>query len=282
MLENKKIAFIGAGSMAEAMIAGFISNEMIPQDQVIATNKSNKERRKQLEEQYGIKTTASPEEAVATADIIILAMKPNHVEQSACEIREQVRKGQLIISVLAGTSTQYIESLFEKQVAVIRAMPNTSAKVNASATVISKGTYATADDIQIASFLFSAIGTVTVLDEKYMDVVTGISGSGPAYFYYFAEAMAEAAEKEGLEKEDAVELIYQTILGVGLRLKQSEKTPKELYEEVMSPGGTTEAAFQVFIEKGVKETFKQAIKAAIHRSREFGKEERVQKSAVER
>lgn len=274
MLKNKKIAFIGAGSMAEAIIAGLIRKEIIFPEQIIATNKSNKERLQYLEKTYGIETTSSQVEAVDVADIVILAMKPKHMEDSAVTIRKQIHEDQLVVSLLAGTSSSYIESLLEKEIAVIRTMPNTSAHVGESATVISKGTFALEEHVKIAATLFQAIGTVTVLEETDMDVVTGISGSGPAYFYYFTEAMEEVAQEAGLSPQDAKELICQTILGVAKRLIQTDKSPKELYEEVMSPGGTTEAAFHVLKENGVKESFKEAIQASIHRSSELGNDKK--------
>src|SRR5690606_38315009 len=140
----------------------------------------------------------------------------------------------------AGIPTEYIEDLIGFEAGVIRTMPNTSAKVGESATAISQGTYATDAHLKQDEMLFEAIGTVTVVVEEKLDAVTGLAGSGPAYFYYLIEAMEQAAMDAGLSEKEANELITQTVVGVGKRLQSTTKSPKQLYTEVMSPQGTTE------------------------------------------
>ena len=149
-------------------------------------------------------------------------------------------------------------------------MPNTSAKVGASATAISLGSYASSTDAKIAAALFRSIGTVTELAEEKMDAVTGIAGSGPAYLYYMVEAMENAGRQAGLHEDEAKELIIQTFFGAALRLQHTEKTSKELYKEIMSPAGTTEAAFEVLEQHHVQEHFTASIMRAIERSKELG------------
>ncbi|WP_240375106.1 pyrroline-5-carboxylate reductase [Bacillus piscicola] len=270
MLENKKIAFIGAGSMAESIFAGLITNKLVDAENIILTNKSNHDKLKNLEEQYNVKTTTSNEEAMNAADVVVLAMKPQHIEKAAADLKTYTREDHLLISVLAGTSSSFIEELFGNEPAVVRTMPNTSAKVGASATVICAGRYASEYDMETASALFSAVGTVTVLDESMMDRVTGISGSGPAYFYYFVEAMEDAAAEVGLPDAESKELIIETIAGAVKQLRETDKETHELYDEIMSPNGATEAAFRVLRENNVAEHFKDSMKAAMKRSAELG------------
>ncbi|MBB5174432.1 pyrroline-5-carboxylate reductase [Texcoconibacillus texcoconensis] len=269
MLNTQKIAFIGAGSMAEAIIGGLITEQLIDPKQVIATNNANEKRLQELEEKYGIQTTANNETAIQNADIVVLAMKPKHLTEAAEQINAFI-SDQLIISVLAGISTSYIEESIGKSISVIRAMPNTSAKVGASATSLCKGRFAYDEHIQKASSLFSAIGTVTILSEEKMDAVTGVAGSGPAFFYYFVEAIENAALEAGLTENETKELIAQTLTGAARRLRNTDKSARELYMEVMSPAGTTEAAFEVLENHNVKEHVKNSVLRAIERSQELG------------
>ncbi|MFB4162544.1 pyrroline-5-carboxylate reductase [Alteribacillus sp. JSM 102045] len=270
MLENKTIAFIGAGSMAESILGGLLSEKLVKPQQIIVTNKTQYKRLDDLSERYNVSTADSKEEAIKKANIVILAMKPMHVEDGIASIKENVTENHLIISVLAGISTHYIEELFGKKTAVVRAMPNTSSKVNASATALCQGYYASPHHLDTASALFAAIGTVTIFDESKMDAVTGISGSGPAYFYYFVEAMETAAKEAGLPETEAKELIIQTLSGAAKRLQHTDQSPSALYNEVMSPGGTTEAAFKMLEHHNVQENFKNSIEEAIKRSKELG------------
>ncbi|WP_078553073.1 pyrroline-5-carboxylate reductase [Bacillus alkalicellulosilyticus] len=270
MLSNKKIAFVGAGSMAESIIAGLLANELLTPDQIIATNKSNQERLSYLEQEYRIQTTSDKATAVSEADVIVLAMKPVHVAEGIAEIRSFTSEQQLFISVLAGISTKHISELLGHEGGVIRTMPNTSAKVGASASAITAGEHASQDQLKLTATLFEAIGTVTIVPEDKIDAVTGLAGSGPAYIYYLVEAMEQAASEIGLEKEEANQLIVQTLAGASKRLQSTSKTAVELYKEVMSPGGTTEAGLKVLAENDFQETMKKAILRAVERSKELG------------
>ncbi|SDH90317.1 pyrroline-5-carboxylate reductase [Alteribacillus bidgolensis] len=270
MLENKTIAFIGAGSMAESILGGLLSEKLVNPQQIVVTNKTNDQRLNELNERYSISIAESKEDAMKKADLVILAMKPKHIEDGISSIKEYTTDNHLIISVLAGVSTSYIEEQFGMKTAVVRAMPNTSSKVSASATALCRGYYASVHQLDTASALFAAIGTVSIFDEAKMDAVTGISGSGPAYFYYFVEAMEIAAKEAGLPETEAKELIVQTLAGAAKRLQNSDQPPSALYNEVMSPGGTTEAAFKTLERHSVQEHFKNSIKEAIKRSKELG------------
>ncbi|MCH1624865.1 pyrroline-5-carboxylate reductase ProI [Fredinandcohnia quinoae] len=270
-MENKqKVVFVGAGSMAEAMISGMLQKELFAPSQITVINRSNTERIDYLQMTYGIHTTQNKEITLKNADIMILAMKPKDVVEGVTNIREFVNSRQLIISVLAGVATTTITDLLQTKVAVIRAMPNTSATIGKSATALSVGKYATEEDLNIAHQLFTTIGIVTTVAEKDLHAVTGLSGSGPAYVYYLVEAMEKAADEIGLEKKIAKELILQTIIGAAEMLKTSTKQPAILRREVTSPGGTTEAGIKVLEQFHYQEAMISCIKRATTRSSELG------------
>lgn len=270
LLDNKVITFLGAGSIAEAIIAGLINENVLAPTQIVATNATNRKRLTYLENTYGITTTPAHTTAVEKGDIVILAMKPQQIKEAIELIRPSVRPEQLFVSIAAGTPTDYIEQLLGEKASVIRAMPNTSAKVGASATAISKGTHATDVHIEQVETLFEAIGTVIVVTESKLDAVTGLAGSGPAFFYYLIEAMEDAGVEAGLTEEEARQLIIQTVVGVGKRLEQTTKSPEELYTEVMSPNGTTEAGIDVLHDREAQDIMKTAVVKAIIRSKELG------------
>ncbi|WP_100372540.1 pyrroline-5-carboxylate reductase [Bacillus sp. FJAT-45037] len=270
MLTNKTITFLGAGAMAEAIIGGLLRNQIVRPNQIIATNLSDTQKLERLEERYQIRTTSDRLQAVKEADLIVLAMKPKNIEEAISDIKHLINLDQLLISVIAGIPASYIEDLTGQHVRVIRTMPNTSAKVGASATAISAGSFASDEDLDIVALLFSAVGTVTIVPEVKMDAVTGVAGSGPAYFYYLIEAMENAAIESGLTREEATALITQTVVGVGKRLQDTSKTARELYEEVMSPNGTTEAGITLLSERNGQDAMHDAIIKAIARSKELG------------
>ncbi len=270
MKENKKIVFIGAGSMAEAIIAGMLQKELFAPEQIVATNRANGERLQQLKETYHIQVTHNKEEALKDADIILLAIKPKDVAEGVKEIAPFVNQEQLVISVLAGVSTDTLLHLFNQKLAIARAMPNTSAAIGKSATAIAIGEYAKTEDLLVVQELFETVGLVSIVEEKDLHAVTGLSGSGPAYVYYLVEAMEKAANEIGLEKEVAKELILQTIIGAAEMLKSSPKHPSVLRKEVTSPGGTTEAGIKVLESFNYQEAIIACIKRATERSSELG------------
>ncbi|RAK22268.1 pyrroline-5-carboxylate reductase [Anoxybacillus vitaminiphilus] len=269
MTNTKTITFIGAGSMAEALISGMTKTLYKP-EQIIVTNRSNKERLEYIQNTYHVRVEADKEKAVKEADIIILAMKPKDVAEGITSIAQAIDKHQLIISVLAGVSTETIISLIGKNVPIVRAMPNTSAAIGQSATALALGRYANDKHLAIAKELFRTVGAVTVVPEEDLHAVTALSGSGPAYIYYMVEAMEKAAEEIGLEQSVAKDLILQTIIGAAEMLKSSKKHPSVLRKEVTSPGGTTEAGIKVLEDYRYQEAVISCIKRAAKRSAELG------------
>jgi pyrroline-5-carboxylate reductase len=267
---SNRIAFVGAGSMAEALISGMLTKKLLEQNQITATNRSNYERLQYLQQKYGINITKEKKELIENAEIVILAMKPKDVIDGLEQIAPYITEDHLLISVLAGVSTTTIEQYLQKRVPVVRAMPNTSAAIGKSATAIALGKFATITHLELTRKLFETVGIVTVVDEKDLHAVTGLSGSGPAYVYYLAEAFEKAADEIGLDKETAQTLIVQTLIGAAEMIKSTGKHPSLLRKEVTSPGGTTEAGISVLEKYRFQEGMVSCIKQATERSNELG------------
>ncbi len=266
----KKIAIVGAGSMAEAFISGILENGLIDRKNVWVTNNANQDRLKTLQERYGINGTYDMQALFAGADIVMLAMKPKDAASAIEFIREYLTEKMLLVSVLAGVSMSTIEALAQKELSIARAMPNTSAAVGKSATAIAVNDRVTEEQQETARQLFGTVGLAKLVEEDQLDAVTGLSGSGPAYIYYLIEAMEKSAVEVGLEKEMASELIVQTLIGAAEMVKNSSKTSFQLRKEVTSPGGTTEAGIRVLEESGVQQAIIACIKAATAQSKKMG------------
>ncbi len=267
-----KIAFIGAGSMAEAIMAGLLKQEICTKENIRVTNKQDQQRLESLKNKYGVSTMENKEAAVKDANVIFLAMKPKDAKDGIQSIKSYVTKEQLIVSVLAGISTEVIQDLFEQELRVIRSMPNTSAAIGLSATAIAKGSFATESDLALVQSLFLAIGLCTIVEEDQLHAVTGVSGSGPAYIYYIAEAMEKAALAQGLDVDVAKKLVSQTLIGAAHMLQETDKDAEVLRKEVTSPGGTTQRGISLLDERKVSEAFESCIEGATARSREMGEE----------
>ncbi|WP_273123364.1 pyrroline-5-carboxylate reductase [Metabacillus sp. HB246100] len=264
----RRIGFIGAGSMAEAMVAGLIKNGMFNPSDIVVANRSNRERLQHFEKMYGVLTTQDKEELAKETSIIVLAMKPKDVREGVNGLQNHIHS-HLILSVLAGVSTDTISLLLGKELPIIRAMPNTSAAVRKSATAIAANAYVTEEQLEYSRCLFNAIGICKIVEEKQLDAVTGLSGSGPAYVYYVVEAMEKAAVELGLEADIARDLIVQTLVGASKMIATSDKHPSQLRKEVMSPNGTTEAGINVLKEHHFEEVLISCIKRASERSNEL-------------
>lgn len=265
---TQTVACIGAGSMAEAMIGGLCASGMSPKN-ITVTNLSNRSKLTNLEKTYQVCTSTDYQQTIENKQVILLAVKPYHLQQAIQCIVPFLQPDQLVISVAAGVTLETLENWLPAKTPVIRAMPNTSAKVHSSATALAIGTAATGAELNVATDLFLTIGSVQIISDAQMDVTTGIAGSGPAYFYLVAEAMIEAAVEEGFPADEARSFVTQTMFGAAIRLKQTDKSPKVLYEEIMSPNGTTEAAIQFLKMNKVDQTFKEAVLKAIKRSNEL-------------
>lgn len=270
MIKDKKVCFIGAGSVAEALISGVLAKKQLRPENITVTNRNNSERINKLVQKFNVQKTLNKGESVAKADILILAMKPSDVTEAIKQIRLFTHKDQLTISVIAGVSTNLISDLLQHNGPVIRTMPNTSAMVGLSATAISSGQFAADKDLEIAKKLLESIGNVSIVEEDLLDAVTGLSGSGPAYIYYLVEAMEASAVQLGMKHQTARELIIQTIIGAGHMLKETNEDPAILREKVTSPGGSTMAGLEVLKKMQFHEIINQAVKNATERSKELG------------
>ncbi|WP_085993773.1 pyrroline-5-carboxylate reductase [Oceanobacillus senegalensis] len=269
---KKRIAFLGAGSIAEAIISGLVKAEIVPNEHIYVTNRSNIKRLEEMENRYEIVSMEDKEKAVNSADIVVLAMKPYDLHDSLQELKSYITENKLIISILAGVSTEAITKELAVNSPVVRVMPNTSAMIGHSATALAKGEYADEEHLKLAETLFNTIGTTTIVDEKDMHAVTAISGSGPAYFYYMVEAMERAAIEAGMDQDIAKQLITQTVIGAGAMLQQSGEPADVLRKKITSPNGTTEAGIHVLEENHMHKILMQCVKSAKERSEELGEE----------
>ncbi|MFB7638593.1 pyrroline-5-carboxylate reductase [Peribacillus butanolivorans] len=266
----KKIAFIGAGSMAEAIISGLVTQQVIDSENIFVTNKSNDERFDYLTKQYGVTVTRSLQQLLQDANLVVLAVKPKDILETMQSIKEYIHEEMLFISVVAGVHTTSLEGIADKQVSIVRAMPNTSATVGRSATALAANSHTDEVQLQTAITLFETVGSVSIVEETQLDAVTGLSGSGPAYIYYLVEALEKSAESIGLDSETAKQLILQTLIGAAEMLQKSPKTPAVLRKEVTSPGGTTEAGLKALQAHQVQEAFIACVEEATEQSKRMG------------
>ena len=265
-----KIVFVGAGAMAEAIINGLTKGNKISPEFIYVTNKSDKSQLNYLKETYDVQIVCDQKKALTEANIIFLAMKPKDANDALNSLASYINKDAIIISVIAGISIQtIIHALGNRPIA--RVMPNTSAAVGMSASAICWNELISDEWKLLIIDLLESIGSVKVVAEKDLHVVTALSGSGPAYFYYLAEQFEAASVEHGLEKGDARQLFIQTMEGAAQMLKQGDVEPSELRRRVTSPGGTTEAGIEQLMEHNVSEAIFACINAAQNRSRELGK-----------
>jgi pyrroline-5-carboxylate reductase len=272
MLQSKKIAFLGAGSMAEAMISGIIKKGEITPSTITVTNKSNLTRLNHLQMKYDITVMDKEHIPYEEMDIFVLAMKPKDAETALLYIRDKVAPHQLILSVIAGISLEYMESFFKEGQQLIRVMPNTSAMISESVTAFCTDFYTSEKSILTADALLKCIGDVYQIPEEHMDIFTGIAGSGPAYFYYLMEHIEEVALENGLNREIAREIAAKMIQGAAKMMIQQEDTPAQLRKKVTSPNGTTAAGLEALEKHGGGKAIFEAIQNAARRSKEISSE----------
>ncbi|HLW46505.1 MAG TPA: pyrroline-5-carboxylate reductase [bacterium] len=262
------VAIIGAGNMADALVRGLLGRGVLTPDRCLVTNRSNDARLARFAREWSVGTTRDKGRVISGADVVVLAVKPADVPGVLREISPYVEARHLVVSVAAGVPLATLEAALDKA-AVVRAMPNTSAAVGASVTAICAGRLAGKTHLGVARTLFEAVGRVVVVPERFFDAVTGVSGSGPAYVYLLAEAMVEAAEREGIEREVALALVSQTVLGAGRMLVETGDDPAALRARVTSPGGTTTAGVEALVDGGFCATVARAVARATRRAAEL-------------
>jgi pyrroline-5-carboxylate reductase len=266
---GKKFAVIGAGSIGEALIRGWIKSEVVHADQIVATA-PRAASREHLAHTYGVTAIADNRAAVALADVVLLSVKPQIFGKVLVDLAGVITADKLIISIAAGITTQTIEARLVPEVRVCRAMPNMPAVVSRSATAVCTGRFASDDDLEAAKALFQAVGTVTVVDETLLDAATGLSGCGPAYVFMIIEALADAGVKVGLPRYQAQALAAQTVAGSARLLLETGEHPGVMKDRVTSPGGAAIVGLHTLEEGGLRTTLINAVVAATQRSTELG------------
>jgi pyrroline-5-carboxylate reductase len=269
-LEDKRLAIIGAGNMGEALIRGLLAAGMVHPEQLIATDVRTAHL-EAIQKAYGIETLDKNGEAATKAQILILAVKPQVMDEVLSGLRGAVAEDHLLLSVAAGIRTAFIEARFPRATRVVRIMPNTPVLVLAGASAITPGRHATAEDLELARRVFQTVGRVVQVEERLMDAVTGLSGSGPAYLFVVIEALADAGVRMGLSREVATLLSAQTALGAARMVLETGKHPASLKDMVTSPAGTTAAGLHVLEQAGLRGTLMAVVEAATRRAEELGR-----------
>ncbi len=268
-LSNVTIATVGSGVMAEAMIAGLLRGERIAPDRVVASH-PRAERREQLEREYGIRTVAANADAVRDADVILLGIKPQMLARVGRDIGPHLRRGQLVLSVLAGATTAALTGLLGHD-QVVRSMPNTPARLGKGVTVWYATPQTTDSQRAQAAALLDALGhQIEVDDEKMVAMATAVSGTGPTYVFLVMEALIDAAVHLGFPRQLAHDLVIETLEGSTLFARQSGMHPAELRNMVTSPGGTSAAALHELERGRLRTVLSEAVWAAFRRTVELG------------
>lgn len=254
--------------MGEALLSGLLRVGWVTPDQVRCSVR-RPSRAQELVDTYGVSAGTDSVAAIADADVVVIAVKPQSIGELLAEVGPKLRPDQTVISVAAGVRTSTIEDATPADVPVVRVMSNTPVQVDQAMSVVASGSHASAEHLEVARQVLGAVGRVVTLPEDQLDAVTGLSGSGPAYVFLLAEAMIDAGILLGIPRDVATELIVQTIVGAAHMLRDTGKHPVELREGVTSPGGTTIAAIRVLEEQRVRAAFLNAIEAAARRSAEL-------------
>ena len=265
---DRRIAVLGCGKIGESLVSGLVSSRFREPSEIVATAR-REERLRELAERYGIETTSSNRDAAHEADVVVIAVKPQDIEELLADLHGAIEPSQTVLSIAAAIPTALIEGQLGDHVPVVRAMPNTPAAVHEGMAGVAAGRNATEENVRTAEEVLAHLGRTVRVSEPYMDAVTAVSGSGPAYFALLAESMIEAGILLGLSREIATDLVVQTMLGTAKLLRDEKMHPVELREMVTSPGGTTIAAIRELEQAGVRAAFLNAIQAAMQRSKEL-------------
>lgn len=263
---NDRVAILGVGKMGEALLSGLLRAGRAPSDISVTTRVP--ERGIEVAKRHGVEVVSNSA-AVASADTVVIAVKPQDMGNLLVDIADHVPTGQLVVSVAAGITTSFVESRLRPDVPVIRVMSNTPVLVDEAMSALSPGSHATEAHLLRAEALLQPVGRTIRVPESQQDAVTALSGSGPAYFFYLVEAMTDAGILLGLPRAVAHDLIVQTAIGAGVMLRDSGESPQALREAVMSPAGTTIAAIKQMENHKVRAAFLSALEAARDRSREL-------------
>jgi pyrroline-5-carboxylate reductase len=265
---SRRICVLGAGKAGEALVAGLLSSGWAKPADIVATAR-HEERIDELSNRYGIEGTLDNVAAIQGAQVVVIAVKPQDIEALLGDVGAALDSSQTVLSIAAAIPTELIERHVGDGVPVVRAMPNAPVTVHEGMAGVTGGAHATEEHVALAEEVLGSVGRSVRVDEAYMDAVTAVSGSGPAYFALLAESMIEAGILLGLSREISTDLVVQTMLGTAKLLRDEKMHPVELREMVTSPGGTTISAIRELEQAGVRAAFLNAIQAAMKRSREL-------------
>ncbi len=263
-----RVALLGTGKMGGILLQGFLSAGLLEPEQIAATV-AHEERAKEISEQLGVAVGTNNLEAARGANVVLLGVKPYQIADVVREIQPALEPGALLISFAASVKTRAIEDAAGGTVAVVRAMPNTPSAVGAGMTALCRGRFVTEEQLDIAQKIFATVGRTVVVDEKHMDAVTGLSGSGPAFLYIIIEALAEAGVNVGLPRDIATLLAAQTTFGSAKMVLETGAHPALLKDEVTTPGGCTVDGILELEAGGLRITLLKAVKRAAERAKEL-------------
>ncbi len=270
MTQNKRTGFLGAGNMATALIKGIIESGLYSPDMINAYD-NDSEKLKSIYETYHVKGMQTNRDLVKACNIIILAVKPQVMSDVLEEIKDDITEGHIVISIAAGIKIEKIQSFLGKDVPVIRVMPNTPALIQRGVSAVAAGEAVSTDQMNTAIEILKAVGVAFTVDEKMMDAVTAVSGSGPGFVFKIMECFVDATRKQGFDEETAVKMVVQTFLGSSMLAESSDLSLSELRKMVTSPGGTTEAGLNFLGSNKVGELIDGIIVTAKDKSIELGK-----------
>lgn len=272
MLGNKSIAILGSGTMGRAVMMGLLRSEKVGVDQLCATTRTRATADK-LAQDFNIRCSTNNLEMAQQADIILLAVKPKDIQKLLESLisKDALAHKPLIISIAAGISTSFIESIIGNDVPVLRAMPNTPCFIGKGMTVVCKGSTASDDHVALSREIFSTMGRFTELEEKHMDTVTGLSASGPAFIYIIIEALTDGGVMRGLPRQVATELVAQMTLGASEMVLATGKHPAALKDDVTTPAGCTIAGILALEDGRIRSVLARAIETAAKVAGELGK-----------
>ena len=269
-MKNKIIGFIGGGNMATAIIGGILASGLAVKEQILAADKTENALAA-LRERFGIRTTHSNQEAAEAADILFLAVKPHILPEAIAEMKDNIDADMLLVSIAAVKSIASIESLFGREIKLVRAMPNTPALVGEGMSALCANARVSEAELAEIRAVFNSFGVCEFVPESMMDTVVGVSGSSPAYVYLFIEAMADAAVADGMPRAQAYKFAAQSVLGSAKMVLETGSHPGALKDAVCSPGGTTIEAVAILEEEGMRHAVIRAQRACVQKSKDMGK-----------
>ena len=268
MEENMKIGFIGLGNMAKAIIGGMLQNEMVKPGDIVGSAKTEKTL-KDVQTQFGIEVRTSNLAVAEEAEVLVLAVKPQFLQEVIEEIRDDVKSETLVISIAAGKTLDWLGEAFGKEMKIVRCMPNTPALVGEGCTGVCVNAMVSREEAEYSIRLMESFGKASQVPERLMDAVGAVSGSSPAYVFMFIEAMADASVAAGMPRTQAYEFAAQAVYGSAKLVLESGKHPGELKDMVCSPGGTTIEGVRILEEKGMRGAVMDALLATVEKSKKL-------------